>query len=184
MKILGISGSLRAESFNTRLLKAACELIREEGVVFEIHEIARIPLYNSDLDGGTKPEPVVDLIDAITGADGVLFATPEYNYSISGVLKNAIDWASRPAFNSCLTRKPCAVLSASMSTLGGARAQVHLRDILLGTLSPIYLAPDFLLASAHNAFDANGALVDQKTMDFLKQYLHGYISWLKSRKNA
>jgi hypothetical protein len=71
-----------------------------------------------------------------------------------------------------------------MSTLGGARAQVHLRDILLGTLSPIYLAPDFLLASAHTAFDANGALVDQKTMDFLKQYLHGYISWLKSRENA
>ena len=184
MKILGISGSLRVESFNTRLLKAASELLREEGAVIDIHDIARIPLYNSDLDGNTRPEPAADLIEAISTADGLLFATPEYNYSISGVLKNAIDWASRPAFNSCLTGKPCAVLSASMSTLGGARAQVHLKDILLGTLSPLYMAPDFLLASAHKAFDTNGGLVDQKTKDFLKQYLHGYIIWLKSLKNT
>lgn len=183
MKILGISGSLRAGSFNTALLKVAAELAQKAGVKFEIYDISDIPFYNSDLDADNKPDAVVKFNAAIKNADGLLFSTPEYNYSIPGVLKNAIDWASRPGFNAALTKKPCGIVSASMSTLGGARAQIHLRDILFGTLSPVHLAAEFLLASAHKAFDENGKLTDQKTEEFLDKYIQSYVDWLKTIKN-
>lgn len=121
------------------------------------------------------------LLDNIADADGILIATPEYNYSVPGVLKNAIDWASRPAFNSVMRGKPTGVISASMSHTGGVRAQVHLRDIILATLTPVYLAPDFALASAHTAFDEQGRLADKKTRDFIQQYLSGYTRWAASQ---
>jgi chromate reductase len=180
MKILAISGSLRKGSFNTRLLKTVAEFV-DQGTSIEVFDLADIPLYNGDLDSDTKPAPVQALLDAITDADGMLIATPEYNYSVPGVLKNAIDWASRPAFNSVMRGKPTGVMSSSMSTLGGARAQVHLRDILAATLTPVYLAPDFALASAHTAFDGAGRLVDEATRGFLQKYMTGYTQWLASQ---
>lgn len=176
MKILGISGSLRSGSYNTRLLAVASTMV-EHAASLEIFDLASVPMYNSDLDGEHKPAAVDALLGAIAGADGILFATPEFNYSVPGVLKNAIDWASRPAFKSVLRGKPTAILSASPSTLGGVRAQVHLRDILAATLTPIYPSPDFLLASAHKAFDQSGMLVDASTRDFLHQFLEGYLDW-------
>ena len=181
MKILAISGSVRKDSLNTQLLRAAGEFV-DEGTSIELFDLADIPFYNGDLDGDTKPASVQALLDAITAADGMLLATPEYNYSVSGVLKNAIDWASRPAFNSVLCGKPTGVMSSSMSTFGGARAQVHLRDILAATLTPVYLAPDFALASAHTAFDENGRLVDEGTRDFLQKYMMGYTHWVARQR--
>lgn len=181
MKILAISGSLRKESLNTQLLKTVAEFV-DEGTSIELFDLANIPLYNGDLDGDTKPAPVQALLDAIAEADGMLIATPEYNYSVPGVLKNAIDWASRPAFDSVMRGKPTGVMSSSMSTLGGARAQIHLRDILAATLTPVYLAPDFALACAHTAFDEEGRLVDESTRNFLQKYLTGYTQWVASQR--
>lgn len=177
MKILGISGSLRKDSYNTHLLSAAASLL-DVDVTLEVFDLVEIPLYNSDLDGDSKPDKVQALINAITVADGLLIATPEYNYSIPGVLKNAIDWVSRPAYDSVMRGKPTGVISTSMSKLGGIRAQVHLRDILVATLTPVYLAPDFALSSAHTAFDDAGQLVDETTQKFLQQYLTGYTKWI------
>ncbi len=177
MNILGISGSLRQDSHNTRLLKAAGDALAGRATL-RIFDLAEIPLYNGDLDGERKPAPVVQLLEAIAAADGLLFATPEYNYSVPGVLKNAIDWASRPAYKSVLRGKPSGILSASPSSLGGARAQVHLREVLAATLAPVHRAPDFLLASAHKAFDGAGKLADEATAALLAQYLQGYLDWV------
>ena len=178
MKIAGICGSLRDGSFNARLLRLALDMADQAGATVKNVTISGIPLYNQDRDADDKPDSVVALIEAISAADGLLFATPEYNYSISGVLKNAIDWASRPAFDASLTHKPCGIISASMSAIGGARAQVHLRDILSGTLSPVYPAPDFLLASAHRMVDDRGNLTDSATRDRLSDYVRGYLQWV------
>ncbi|MBM7457286.1 chromate reductase [Oceanisphaera litoralis] len=181
MKLLAISGSLRKNSYNTLLLKAAAEHVNQDASV-ELFDLADIPFYNGDVDGDTKPVAVQALLDAIRHADGLLIATPEYNYSIPGVLKNALDWASRPAFNSVLRGKPTGIMSASMSTLGGARAQIHLRDVLAATLTPFYLAPDFALATSHQAFDDKGRLVDQGTRDFLQNYMAGFTQWVASQQ--
>ena len=177
MKILGICGSIRKDSYNKRLLGVARTMLEQNATV-ETFDIDSVPHYNGDDDGETKPRAVQALKDAIRTADALLIVTPEYNYSIPGVLKNAIDWASRPAFNSVLLGKPVGVLSASMSKLGGARAQVHLRDVMAGMLTPFYLAPDFLLASAHNAFDESGDLGDAATEERLRKYLQGYVEWV------
>ncbi|WP_019528868.1 NADPH-dependent FMN reductase [Dasania marina] len=177
MNIIGISGSLRQASFNSLLLKAAAEVAKNQGAVFEIFDLSELPLYNSDLDGDVKPAAVSRLLAAITQADGIFFATPEYNYSIPGVLKNAIDWASRPAYQSVLAGKPSGIVSASMSPLGGARAQVHLRDVLAGTLTPVLLSPDYLLPLAQQAFDSSGVLCDSKAQERLSRYVASYIAW-------
>lgn len=181
MKILAISGSLRKDSLNTQLLKAVGGFV-DENTLIELFDLADIPFYSGDLDTDIKPAPVQALLDAIADADGMLIATPEYNYSIPGVLKNAIDWVSRPAFTSVMLGKPTGVMSSSMSTLGGVRAQVHLRDILAATLTPVYLAPDFALASAHKAFDDEGRLVDENTRDFLQKYVTGYTGWVANQR--
>ena len=183
MKILGISGSLRKGSFNTLLLRAAQKTIGS-GAALEIFDLSKIPLYNADIDGETKPESVQDLLDAVSNSDGLILATPEYNYSVPGVLKNAIDWASRPAFQSVLAQKPAGIISASASPLGGARAQVHLRDVLAGTLTPVFPTPDYLLPSAQNAFDRTGALTDETAERRLKRYLAGFLEWVSRLSTA
>ena len=158
MKILGISGSLRRHSYNTYLLLAAGELV--ESASFELFDHADVPLYNEDIDGEDRPASVDGLLAAIASTDALLLATPEYNHSISGVLKNIIDWASRPAFDSVLKDKPCGVVSCSMSPIGGARAQQHLKAILASTLTPVYPAIEYVLPMAQQAFDDQGVLID------------------------
>lgn len=179
MNIVAISGSLRSASWNTLLLKAAAKAAKAEGAELNLLDIGELPLYNSDLDGEVKPAAVSRLLAALAQADGLFIATPEYNYSIPGVLKNALDWASRPAYQSLLAGKPCGLISASMSPLGGARAQVHLREVLAATLTPVYLAPDYLLPLAQNAFDGAGALSDAKALERLQRYVKGYLAWAK-----
>lgn len=180
MTLLGISGSLRKGSYNTLLLKAAVTMM-ENRAPMTVFGLTDIPFYNADVDGSEKPAPVQRLLDAISSADGLLIATPEYNYSIPGVLKNAIDWASRPAFNSVLLNKPAAIISASQSTLGGVRAQVHLRDVLAATLTPVFPSPDFFLPTAQNAFNEAGELVDETFRRRLQRYLDNYLVWLQKK---
>jgi chromate reductase len=176
MKILGVSGSLRKDSFNSRLLSAGAKFL-EKPAFIEIYNISRIPFYNEDVEREAKPEFVQSWLDAIEDSDALLFASPEYNHSVPGVLKNAIDWASRPGFKSVLVGKPTGILSASMSSVGGARAQSHLKVILASTLTPVYPAPDYLLPIAQEAFDADGRLKHETAARRLRRYMNEFVVW-------
>ena len=176
MRVLGISGSLRSNSLNTSLLKAVHGLISEEHQL-AIYGIGDLPHYNEDIDGDNQPETVINWLNTLRDADVLLFAVPEYNHSISGVLKNAIDWASRPAFASVLVNKPAGVLSASMAPVGGARAQLHMKTVLASTLTPVYPAVEYLLPTAQNAFDSDGTLTDETAKRRLKRYVGGLLDW-------
>ena len=114
----------------------------------------------------------------IGNADGLLFVTPEYNFSIPGVLKNAIDWASRPGFRSVLAHKPVAIIGASPGTVGTARAQGHLKQVLLGTLSEVFPYPEVLVSKAHERIQ-NGQLADEPTREVLRKMLEAYVSWIR-----
>ena len=173
LNILTLSGSLRAGSWNTQLLAAAAELA-PDGVQLTRYDYADVPLYNGDLD---LPESVVRLQRAIAAADGVLLASPEYNSSMSGVLKNAIDWASRPAYQSCFRGKPTGVISASPGFVGGARGQQHAKVILLGMGAPVFPWPELLVGGAKAKF-VDGALVDETTRGFLESYIANFAEWV------
>lgn len=180
MKILLISGSLRKQSLNTHLLSAV-EKIVPEGVTTELFLLHDIPFYNEEIDIEIKPTAVQQLIDSISNADAVIFASPEYNHSMSGVLKNTIDWASRPAFNSPLVAKPCGILTASKSPAGGNRAQADLKNVLACTLSALYPSVECSVASAHEKFDEKGALIDEVTQKRVKRYIEGFITWAQKQ---
>lgn len=184
MQLLALSGSLRKESFNTKLLHAAGECLPED-VRFVFADCAGIPLYNSDIDKEIKPEPVASLFQAITDCDGILIATPEYNYSIPGVLKNTIDWVSRPAYKSVLVGKPTGILSAAKGPVGGAQSQGHLRQVFSATLTPVVPSPPFFLPMAQDKFDEDGRLVDDVVRHRLDRYMKDFIAWvtLMSERN-
>jgi chromate reductase, NAD(P)H dehydrogenase (quinone) len=159
MRILGISGSLRRDSHNTRLLRNAAQLA-PEGVELEIWDgLKAVPPYDADDDVEPAPEPVRELREAIAAADAVLIATPEYNASIPGQLKNAIDWASRPFPNNVLRNKPVAVIGASTSAFGAVWAQAELRKALGAALARA-LDRELPIAFADSAFDETGTLTD------------------------
>ena len=156
MRVLGISGSLRRDSHNTRLLRAAGELVQEHGAEFEIFDgLKAIPPYDEDDDVGDGPDAVVRLREAITGADAILFATPEYNSSIPGVLKNAVDWASRPLHESTLRNKPVAVIGASTGMFGAVWAQAELRKVL-GATGARVADVELPVGHAHEHLEASG----------------------------
>ena len=175
MKILGISGSLRTNSYNTWLLNNVISVL-PEGVRLEIHAIDNMALFNEDLEKN-KPDGVLSFIDAVETADALIIATPEYNHSIPGGLKNAIDWASRPGFQSPLKDKPCAIVSASQSLVGGARAQADLKNVLASTISRVYPSVEYLLDNAQKKFDAKGNLTDETAKRRLSRYVTGFIDW-------
>lgn len=175
MKILGVSGSLRAGSFNTAALRAAVELA-PAGMQIELCDIGDLPLYNDDVRVQGFPPPVQRLRERIKAADGLLFATPEYNYSISGVLKNAIDWASRPP-EQPFDGKPIAIMGASPGALGTARAQYHLRQCFVFLNGHVLNRPEVMISGAGGKFDAAGALTDQATRDFLATMLVAFKAW-------
>lgn len=167
MKILGISGSLRAGSLNSALLRAAVDLA-PDGVKIDVFAGLRdIPPYDQDLDTGEPPSPVADLRARIRAADGLLLVTPEYNYGVPGVLKNAIDWVSRPAATSPLKRKPVAIAGAAPGAFGSVRAQLSLRQTLLWTDSDVVTKPELMVFQARERFDAAGNLTDPQTRDLL-----------------
>ena len=174
MKILAISGSLRAESFNTAILKTMADRA-PDGVTVELADISDLPFYNQDLDVEGGPDVVRAFKAAIADAGAIVIATPEYNYSVPGVLKNAIDWASRPGYNSVLKGKHVGIVSASMAGTGGARAQQHLKTILSATLSHVYAAPEVIVAQAHNVIK-NGQVADDTTLKYLDRLLSGLVA--------
>jgi chromate reductase len=160
MRVLGISGSLRRDSHNTMLLCAAGELVEEQGAEFEVFDrLKAIPPYDEDDDVGSGPAAVASLRQAIAGADAVLFATPEYNSSIPGVLKNAVDWASRPLATNALRNKPVAVIGASIGMFGAVWAQAELRKVLAAAGARV-TDVELAVGHAHEHLDHAGHPID------------------------
>jgi chromate reductase len=174
--IIGISGSLRKGSFNTALLGAMTSLV-PEGTTLSVAAIDAIPLYNADFDVDGGPESVRALKRRIEEADALLLATPEYNYGIPGVLKNAIDWVSRPGYQSVLAAKPVAIVGAAPGIVGTARAQGQLKQVLLGTISRVFPYPEVLVSKAHERI-RDGKLEDEATRELLRRMLADYVTWI------
>lgn len=175
--VLGISGSLRKGSLNTALLRAAAELL-PPAMTLSIADISAIPVFNSDLMTDGFPAPVEDLRRRIAEADAILFSSPEYNFSISSPLKNAIDWASRPP-NQPLAAKPAAIMGASPSGLGTGRAQMHLRQVFVFLDVHPVNKPEVLVSRAHEKFDAEGRLTDEPTRKIVGELLVSLEAWTR-----
>ncbi|HOO16216.1 MAG: NAD(P)H-dependent oxidoreductase [Phycisphaerae bacterium] len=176
--ILGFSGSLRQGSYNRALLRAAQELLPED-VRLELFDLGPIPLYNGDVEARGFPEAVVAFKERIAAADALLIAAPEYNYSMPGVLKNAIDWASRPPDASPLNGKPVALMGASVGLLGTARSQYHLRQVCVFTNMLPLNRPEVFVGRAHEKFDAQGRLIDENTRKHVKGLLEAVRDWTR-----
>jgi chromate reductase, NAD(P)H dehydrogenase (quinone) len=179
VRVLGIAGSLRKGSYNKMLLRAATELAPEGMDLTTFERLVDVPLYNADLDADAGPEPVRALRAALAGADALLIATPEYNYSIPGVLKNAIDWASRPPATSPLRGMPAAIMGASAGLSGTVRAQLALRQAFVFTQTYALQAPEVVVARAAEKFDATGRLVDEKIRALLRAHLEALVAWTR-----
>lgn len=178
LRILGFAGSLRAASYNKMLLRAAVELA-PAGMEIEIFDIGEIPLFNEDVEAAGTPPAVEAFREAIRRADALLIATPEYNHGVPGVLKNAIDWASRPPRKSVLAGKPTALFGASPGTTGTARAQTQLRASFVFTDTPALPQPEVLVFRAHEKFDADGRLTDEPTRAFVGRLLVALADWAR-----
>ena len=170
MRVLGIVGSLRAGSYNRGLLAAARELA-PEGMEIVEYDIADLPFYDAGLEAGGDPEPVADFKRAIAEADAVLIATPEYNRSVPGVLKNAIDWASRPPLGSPLAGKRVGVMGASTGMSGTTHAQAHLLQALACTRASVLDEPRVLVPLAYEHFDEHGRLTTPEVRDAVRDLL-------------
>jgi chromate reductase len=170
MRILAVSGSLRADSYNTNLLRAAVEAA-PEGVELELWTgIGELPIYDQDLEDGEAPASVARLREAWAAADAILFSTPEYNGSIPGGLKNAIDWASRPKFEAALTNKTVALVGASTGQFGALWAQTDLKKIL-GAAGARVAGDAIPVSRAHEKFDAQGRLLDAELFEQLRLHI-------------
>jgi chromate reductase len=178
--ILGILGSLRKASFNRHALVAAQALV-PAGAALEIFELEGIPPFNQDQEK-QPPTPVTELKAKVRAADAILFATPEYNYSIPGVLKNAIDWASRPYGDNAWQGKPVAVMGASVGILGSARAQYHLRQCFVFLNMYPVNQPEVLIASAAQRFNERGELTDETSRELIRKLLAELVAWTKRLK--
>jgi len=183
MKILGIAGSLRRESYNKMLLHAARELAPQGITIDTFDELDQIPLFNQDDEQNPAPK-VTELKQRIRNADAILIVTPEYNYSVPGVLKNAIDAASRPYGDSAWTGKPVAIMGASIGVLGTARAQYHLRQMFVFLNMYAVNQPEVMVANAMKSFDSNGNLTDETTKKLVRQLLQELVNWTKKLQSA
>lgn len=177
LHVVGIAGSLREGSLNRALLRAAAELA-PAGMVIEIFDLAAVPLYNGDVEAAGDPSGVTAFKQAIARADGVLMATPEYNHGVPGVMKNAIDWASRPPGQAVLGGKPVGLIGASPGITGTARGQSQLRQAFEFTNSYCMPQPELLVFKAHEKFDEGGRLIDAATAQYLQHYLAGFAAWV------
>jgi chromate reductase len=170
VRIVGISGSLRKASFSTSILKLLAERAAP-AIQIQVVTLESIPLYNEDLD--TKPgiPAVADLKRIITESDGVLITTPEYNHGVPGVLKNALDWLSRPVFESCFVKKPVSIFSSSLAFTGGVRAQYQLREALVSMHAHLVMGPEVVLAGIHTKL-AEDAYQDEKGLEVMLRSLN------------
>lgn len=178
MKILAFAGSLRKGSFNKSLLRAAKEVSPEE-MKIEIFDLEGIPLFNADVEAQGDPKRVKEFKEAIRDADALLIASPEYNHGITGVTKNAIDWASRPVKDMPISGKPVGILGASPGITGTARSQDQLRQSLKSVEAYCMAKPEFLLFRAHAKINEEGELTDERTLEFLNSYLNSFADWVK-----
>jgi len=179
LKVLGICGSLRKASFNMAALRA-CNEVLPSGMSLKITEIGDIPMYNQDVFDAGLPEPAKRFRTEVAQADGVLIASPEYNFSVTPALKNAIDWASRPP-NQVWQDKPIAIFSASQGPMGGARVQYDLRRILGQIWGHVLPRPEVFIGNAPSKF-ADGKLTDEATRKFLTDLLAGFRDWIVRMK--
>lgn len=175
MRVLGISGSLRRDSFNGALLRAAAERLPGAAELVEYDSLSEVPPYDEDVEGAGAPAAVEALREAVRRADAILIATPEYNSSIPGQLKNALDWASRPAFASPLKGKPVLVMTSSPAFTGGVRAQAQLRDTLGGTLSRVISRPQIVIAGVNTKIE-DGRLADATSLAFALEAINDLIA--------
>jgi chromate reductase len=173
ISILGIAGSLRRDSYNRAALRAAQELA-PTGVSLAVFELDQVPIFNQDHDRTPQPS-VVEFKRRIRAADALLFATPEYNYSIPGVLKNAIDWASRPYGDNAWKGKPAAIMGASLGRFGTARAQYHLRQIFVFLEIVPVNQPEVMIGGAAQCFDSQGALTDETSRKLIRELLERLV---------
>lgn len=182
ISILGFAGSLRKDSYNRALLRAALELVPDDAKL-EVFELDGIPPFNQDLES-SPPEKVMEFKSKIKAADALLIVTPEYNYSIPGVLKNAIDWASRPYGDNAFEGKPVAMMSASIGMLGGARAQYHLRQsFVFLNMYPVN-KPEVFVTFAPRKFDDKGRLLDEEAKELVRKLLNNLVAWTRKLKAA
>lgn len=175
INVLGISGSLRKGSYNTALLREAMHLA-PNSMHITIADISEIPVYNEDVYAAGFPPAVEHLREQIRFADALLFVTPEYNYSMPGVLKNMIDWVSRPP-EQPFSGKPAAVMGASMGRFGTVRAQHHLRQSVVYLDVKLLNQPEVMIASAQNVFDQSGQLTDESTREYIRKLLEALHNW-------
>ena len=177
IRILGIAGSLRRESYNRSALRAAAQLA-PEGTTVEIFELDGIPGFNQD-EEQNPPTKVAELKRKIREADAILFVTPEYNYSVPGVLKNAIDWASRPYGDNAWNGKPAAIMGASIGNIGTARAQYHLRQMMVFLNMFAVNQPEVMIGNAADRFDESGNLTDEATEEYIRKLLQSLVDWTR-----
>jgi chromate reductase len=177
ISVLGIAGSLRQGSYNRAALRAALELA-PAGMAIEVFDLAPIQPYNEDVKQQGFPPPEREFREKIRAADALLIVTPEYNYSISGVLKNAIDWASRPP-DQPFDGKPIAIMGASPGRLGTARAQYHLRQCFVFLNGLVMNRPEVMIAGAPQVFDDQLRLIDQPTREIIGQLLVALVDWTR-----
>jgi chromate reductase, NAD(P)H dehydrogenase (quinone) len=175
MRFVGFAGSLREKSYNRAALRVAAE-VAPSGVEIEIFDLAPIPIYNDDVRLRGYPPPVAEFRSRIAQADALLIVSPEYNYSTSGVLKNAIDWASRPP-DQPFNGKPIAIMGASMSLLGTARAQYHVRQMFVFLNAYVLNQPEVMIAQAHQKFDEQGKLKDNETRERIRALVQALVDW-------
>ena len=180
--ILGFAGSLRKQSYNRAILAAALEMVPDDASL-EIFDLEGIPPFNQDLEL-QPPDKVKEFKARIRAADAILIATPEYNYSIPGVLKNAIDWASRPYGDNAFDGKPVAMMGASVGTLGTARAQYHLRQSFVFLNMCPMNQPEVMVSFAQDKVDSSGRLTDEKTRKKIKELLESLVTWTRRTKLA
>jgi chromate reductase len=176
LKVLGISGSLRKGSFNTAALRTCAELM-PSGMTLTYARIDDLPLFNQDVFDSGLPEAARRFRAEVAAADGLLIASPEYNFSVSAALKNAIDWGSR-APNQVFQDKPVAIFSATIGPLGGPRNQYDLRRILTQLWGHVLPRPEVFIGNANTKFDAQGRLTDETTRKFLTELLAGFRDWI------
>jgi chromate reductase len=182
-RVVGFAGSLRHGSFNRALLREARRLAPAE-LRIELIEIGDLPLYNADVEAQGDPPSVAAFKESLAAADGIMIATPEYNDGIPGVLTNAIDWGSRLPGRSPLAAKPVALLGASPSQVGTARAQLHLRQLLSHVRARPLPPPELLVARAHERFDAELRLTDEATARLLTSLLERFALWIRREQAA
>ena len=182
IKILGIAGSLRKQSYNKGALRAAQKLC-PDGATIEVFDPEGIPLFNQD-DERSPHQKVVDLKNRIRAADAILLVTPEYNYGMPGVLKNAIDWASRPYGDNAWSSKPVALMSAALSMGGGVRAQYQLRQAFVFLNMDAVVQPEVAIGNAPERFDKDGNLTDETSKKLIGQLLRNLVEKVRLLRPA